>query len=361
MILGIRMTPRINRATLISRLAGNRDGAVAVLFAVMLPVLILAVGIAVDYMRAIQLRTALQGAVNSAALAGAKVYLDTSAASAAQTMASNYVTAAQAYLPPNTNFSSSAVASAGYAYGTSSGTVGYNVSVTASAKLQTVFIPSFMSSGFTVSVAAVAENPIVTATADFSGWYSSAGDQNTISWYDVPSNNGTPANSALNQIYSNASGAHNQTAPTFQTTSGQKIGFALKNVTGGNAGYGSNHYGGAEGSTHYFYSHYFPPSKIAYPSVTQNCSLQSETVSGSNLTDQTAPSNGSCTNTSPQYATITCSQLGSTIVRYFWNDMGGPTDDKDYNDAEYNISCTGVTSSSEIAAGNGPTQIVLVK
>ena len=31
-------------------------------------------------------------------------------------------------------------------------------------------------------------------------------------------------------------------------------------------------------------------------------------------------------------------------LTYYWNDMGGATDDKDYNDAVYTVTCSQVSS-----------------
>ena len=155
--------------------------------------------------------------------------------------------------------------------------------------------------------------------------------------------------------------------------SSQKIGFALVNVTGGLTGnYGSNGYGGAYQSTHSFYSSLPNPSSSVngYNSSNNgsnvngvngatgnNCSVQSSVVptSGTNP----SASGGSCyPNNSFQYMAPTCSQLGGKTIRYFWNDMGGGTDDKDYNDAEFNFSC-GANASG--LGASGPQNVVLVK
>jgi hypothetical protein len=43
-----------------------------------------------------------------------------------------------------------------------------------------------------------------------------------------------------------------------------------------------------------------------------------------------------------------CSDLSGNSYKYYWNDMGGTTDDLDYNDMEYTFSCSGGSGS-----GNG--------
>ena len=88
-----------------------------------------------------------------------------------------------------------------------------------------------------------------------------------------------------------------------------------------------------------------PPSKIAYAGVTQNCSLQ-VTVGGT-----TSPTKG-CTNSLPVYATVNCVKASGMTLKFFWNDMGGTTDDKDYDDATYTITCSKVDTSA-------PTGMVL--
>jgi hypothetical protein len=66
--------------------------------------------------------------------------------------------------------------------------------------------------------------------------------------------------------------------------------------------------------------------------------------------------------TSKQYAAPSCSDLNDPNVlkpgqamRFFWNDMGGVADDRDYNDGEYNVTCTSPQQSS------APRGVVLIK
>jgi hypothetical protein len=87
--------------------------------------------------------------------------------------------------------------------------------------------------------------------------------------------------------------------------------------------------------------------------ISQNCNLYVQ-VSSSPVTGTTAPSSGSCFSSLPQYASPSCSQLNGQYANFYWNDMGGVTDDKDYNDAEISISCSGISGN-----GNSATTVYL--
>ena len=63
-------------------------------------------------------------------------------------------------------------------------------------------------------------------------------------------------------------------SPISLSSATQQIGFAMKNVTGQLCSYGSNQYGGAQGSTHMFYSNLVPPSQNAYSAIGVDSSLQ---------------------------------------------------------------------------------------
>jgi hypothetical protein len=65
----------------------------------------------------------------------------------------------------------------------------------------------------------------------------------------------------------------------------------------------------------------------------------------------TPPVSGSCTSSMPSYAYPSCSQINGQYLTFYWNDMGGNPDDKDYNDAEITLSCTG--------SGNNATSVYL--
>ena len=211
---------------------------------------------------------------------------------------------------------------------------------------------------------------MVTAAADFTGFSASAAaTRPTIYLRNVPTDGSLPPSSKLEP------NLHQRAGPWFEpallrqddrrrkpgrgatpSRSGQRLGFVLVNVTGGMASYpngATNSYGGANGSTHTFYTQLSPPSLVAYPSVTQNCTVQTAVIAGSQM--PAAPT--SCTSSLPQYATPTCAQIGSQQVRYFWNDMGGNPDDyeRQIRDAEYTFTCSGAV------AGSGPSRVALIK
>src|SRR5471032_955223 len=81
-------------------LLGDRRANVMVMFAGMGFGLVLMVGAGVDYTRATQFKTALQNAADSAALAGASVYVSTTTDTDGSTAAQAYYTAAKPKLPP---------------------------------------------------------------------------------------------------------------------------------------------------------------------------------------------------------------------------------------------------------------------
>jgi Flp pilus assembly protein TadG len=341
-----------------NRLARERDGAVALLFGLMIIPLILAIGIGVDYARAAQFRAQLQGITDSAALAGAAAFVSCASQSAGTTAATNYFNNAKTNLMPNSGFTSGLTVTPGPT-SCSSSTTTFTMTVTATTTVPTTLMSLYKSS-IPITTTATASNPVVQASFNFNGFTSSACDLNTIYWYVLPSDGSLPTTANMNLMWAN-----NTPTPTGSITvpiaASQKIGFALKNVTGGQCGYGSNQYGGAEGSTHYFYSQLTPPSSNAYSTVTTDCSLQvikgtTSTTRGVTTTSFASPGT-QCysSSTSPTeasvltYAAPSCSQLNGATYEYAWNDMGGTSDDKDYNDMVYQFSCSGGSSGS----GNG--------
>jgi Flp pilus assembly protein TadG len=343
--------------TFITRLARERDGTVALLFGLMIIPLILAIGAGVDYARAAQFRAQLQGITDSAALAGAAAFVSCASQSSGTTAATNYFNNAKTALTPNSGFGSGPTVTPGPS-SCSSSTSTFIMTVTATTSMPTTLMSLYMSS-IPITTTATANNPVVQATFNFNGFTSSACDLNPIYWYVLPSDGSLPTTSNLNLMWAN-----NTPTPTASITvpiaASQKIGFALKNVTGGQCSYGSNQYGGANGSTHYFYTQSTPPSSTAYPTVTTDCSLQvlkGTTTTSRGVTTTTFASPGQQCYTGSQETTAltdaapSCSQLNGATYEYAWNDMGGTTDDKDYNDMVYQFSCAGGSSGS--GSGNG--------
>ncbi len=344
------------------KFARDRRGNVMVMFAGMGFGLVLMVGGAVDYTRATQFKTSLQSLADASALAGASAYVSAATAANGVTVATNYWNNGLSWLPPNSGVGTPTITA-------SSDASGYYVQVSVPAStIKTTFLSLVMNS-ISVAVAAKAKDPIVSATVDLNGWTSDAGDGNSVYWYKVPEDGSIPAftqanidNQTFNLIYSNVI----TTAPTlsFSVAAAQKMAFVFVNVTAGNApGWNyCNQYGGCTGSTHIFYSQLNnpnaatatdAPSGYGYPNgssynggVVKNCSLQVTAYTGTAPTQ--SPTFGATPGTScltppaqiNAYFEPSCASMGSNSIHYAWNDMGGATDDTDYNDGQYNFSCT---------------------
>jgi Flp pilus assembly protein TadG len=386
-----------NLPTLIRRLAYNDKGAIALIFGLLIIPLILAVGVGIDYARAVQFKTQLQAATDDSALAGASAYVasGTAGQTLGTTAATNYMNNAITALPHNNGVTFTVTPGTT----SSSGNVtAFQMTVTAVATFPTTLM-SIWQSTMTITTSATANNPIVDAKFDTAGFTSSACDANTIYWYIVPSGGGIPAASAMNQLWTNNSSSPTSTA-TFQVAASQQIGFALQNVTGGRSSsyggctYGGNGYGTNQGNTQWFYSSLQAPSSDAttapggastgsnakictsncdsesqgYP-TTQDCSLQVIKGTGSSGTTFSSPlqqcftsngynewghsGSGQTMTTEMTNAVTSCSNLAGNTYEYAWNDMGGTTDDWDYNDLVYQFSCSGGSSGG--SGGNGTT------
>ena len=82
-------------------LARDTRGSVFVLMAIGLLALATATGAGIDFARALNFKSSLQGMVDAAAIAGASVYLNAGYSTQASTAAGNYLTNATANLPAN--------------------------------------------------------------------------------------------------------------------------------------------------------------------------------------------------------------------------------------------------------------------
>jgi Flp pilus assembly protein TadG len=410
-----RLRPRMRWFALaqdrVCRFRSNDRGNILVISALMSVVLIYSVGVAVDYMDAVNFRTTLQSTVDSAALAGATAYTTCTATGSgsettAQTIATNVFNATalpwhNGTITPTATGSTSGTACPG----TPSS---FNMTVTASGTVPTTFMSIIMPS-MSVSATATAVNPVVNATANAGDWFSSAWDGNYIYWYPIPSDGSIPTFNAANMLDGN--GDLNPTDGTFHflftnmplemsggsaiassqsisIAASQKIGFILHNVTGGRLPYGSGQYNGqTQGSSRTYYSQlanpdasvttsdgsnnggftsgFYNPSSPHYPLLTctnngvsypcgnaQNCSLEVVTTTVSDLNNNIVPTqaqNVCYGNTQVPLTGESCQQLGSQAVYYQWNDMGGGYDDMDYNDSEYGFYC---------GSGAGAPQVV---
>jgi hypothetical protein len=296
----------------------------------LVPVLLIAGG-GLDMMRAVQLRSELQAATDSAALAGASVYMSATAGSTAQATATRFMAKAVTQMPYASNVTFTVTPSAASA-------AVYSVSVAAQAQVPNSIL-SMVSSDTAITVMSEARSAGYKVAFSLSSFASNSADANSIYWYVVPANNGVPSYSDLNLLFSNTAGSSSRDISAIVGT-GQKIGFALQNVTGGISSYGRNAYGAAPGSSHIFYSHLVPPSSAAYTLQLFNCSLQT-TMQGGLL------SNGFCSLGAPNNATVNCNQTPGRKITYKWNDMGGLVDDKDYNDAVFNVTCPSSPSGAD--------------
>ena len=339
-----------------SRLSRDERGGVAVWFGVMCIPLLFFAGAGMDLARGFNQKTSVQGAVDAAALAGAGAYTTTSQSDAAKAVSDNYMaTWAKANNVPSLTFQSTP-----NLVSTNGNVTAFKMTVTASSTIQNTLMQMTKGSN-QVGATATAQNPVYSLKINMAGFSSSAIDSNSISYYVVPTDGSVPTTTT--PLYSNTGTAPSSGSLVLPTTASQRIGFMLTNVTNGNAtatkctifiifqnctpgnDYGTNQYGGQSKSVHYFYSHLMPPSKIAYPGVTQNCSLQV-------IVDSSAQPAQGCTSSLPQFATVNCVQAAGKVLHYYWNDMGGTTDDKDFNDAAYTVACAQV--------GSGTQQLSLV-
>ena len=381
----------------IRHLNRNADGSVAILFGLLMIPLVVAAGVGVDYGRAAEIRANLQSAVDAAALAGASAYTNPSAETSATTLAQNYVTNTTSTMPSGVSVVSTSVTPGTTGSGNN---VAYTMSVSATLSVPSMFM-AVVRGPITVSAAATARNPVVTASFNMGGFVSYACDINKIYWYIVPANGGVPDASAMNLLWSNNTESPTTTG-SFNVAASAKIGFAIENITGardpslGGCNYGNNMYGAQPGDTQWLYSSLQPPSldwniapggtntgtngtyettqdcalvveqgtynsrtgSWSYPSAPQGqCYTSSGLSENTNTYDRYGNMDGVCNNcgsgatmtTEMTSAAPSCSDLGGNSYQYNWNDMGGTFDSYNYgNDMQYNFSCSGGSGS-----GNG--------
>lgn len=396
-------------------LRSDRRGVVAVMFGLMLVPILLSVGAAIDVARTATCRRLLQDAVDNAALAGGAAYTGpdqaNNAAGVARTnfASASFPTALVVGTPSVTTEQGT----------TNFGGTAYNVTVTVSASLGTTFM-SLAVPSLSLAATATASNPLLQPKVSLGSFAASAQDWNAVYLYAVPTSNGVPdyatipPASSLYEIGSNcnrssaawssgsrcngqagASVPAGQTMPVVAAT--QPLAFALENMTGGltagSGGYGNNGYGAQPGHTNWFYSAYEalaqPPSQTTNYSYTQtlqigpisipvgtrtttypttanptpNCSLLVQQVDPAKL-PTSPPAGGKCFGVADpasgsQYATLSCAQMAGRTFMFWWNDMGGGSDDRDYNDAYYTVSCTGGGNGG--GSGTGNAAVVLTR
>lgn len=428
------MTRRFNLANALSRFRRSRRSNVLLMTALMATVLMYSVGVAVDYMRAVQFRSTLQNTVDAAALAGATAYTSCASGTAsggvvnAQNIATNVFNATalpwhigSVALTANGSTTGSSPCSAGTGNPTA-----YQMTVTASnVPIPTTFL-SLIQPSMAISATATATNPVVTATANAAGWGSSAYDANLIYVYPIPSDGSLPSFpgggtigslASPNATVTNSQGvkftflfsnlASSNGSYTLNFAVSQKVGFMMYNVSNGKYCYVERSGGNpvstgsvnaaqtkcvnssdsgqyrpnqAPGSVHQFYSQSNNPNSATTmadgtttggynsgynnhgSSTVQNCSMQVITTfraadgttrpvtveninalvypNNSGVSNYNAPITGNCYgNTVQPFVAMSCQELAGQAVFYEFNDMGGHTDDYDYNDAEFGFYC----------------------
>ncbi len=363
----------------VGRLARDRRGVFGIIFALLALPLIAVLGVAVDYARLVQFKTQLQATVDSAALSGAAAYVTASDDSSAVTVATNYMTANEVLLPSYIGTVTKTISATQVASGANEGNT---VTVSATGQIGTTFLRIY-SPTMTASATAVAVNPQVSITITANNFRASAGDGNTLWYWEVTSGQTTtvpnPNDFASDQKLASNTTTANSTVTVNGLTSTQQLGIALQNVTGEVDGYyGCTQYQTASGltteaqcykATQWFFSNTMPPSDTTYyysptgqpynatgyQAVTQNCSVQTA-LTATLPTSLSPPTSGSCFSSLPTDSIFNCGQLNGQYLTYYWNDMGGYTDDKDYNDAEISISCAGASGS-----GNSATTVYLAQ
>lgn len=381
----------------------GRKGSISLIMAGSLIPLMVAIGVGVDMSRMTLAKTALQAAVDGAALAGANAYVSPTSQNAAQAASVSYFdTFTQA--GSTTTGSRNATAQPGTLSGALSVNNSYNVTVTASAKLPMTFMNIAGYSNLTVTARAVAANPLVqpilshgigtTGGVGLDKPRSDAYDWNSAYVYAVPlDGNGDPQWAVLPpsdqivQISSNCSSTYSSAWSSNSLCNGQPhatftnkklppimlnqpIAIVLINMTGGVKQYGGNQYSSPDGnlillSTNLLASNQSPSangdwdtsiiSKIfgqtitkqststTYSQVAGECSLMISQVDPRQTPIE--PPHGRCFNLNDQsaglqFANLSCAQMAGRTFAFWWNDMGGGRDDLDYNDTAFMMTCT---------------------
>lgn len=352
------------------RLWRDTRGSVTVTFALLLVPMMLILGLSFDYARLVQVRAALQNAVDEAAVAGASAFTGTSAATTAQTVATNYFN--QAILPPALTRGTPTVTT--NANGTTNGSIGtntaapaYSVTVTASATVNLTLL-SLISPSIAVNATATAGSPITSASASFQTTIKQACDRNTAYLYEVPTKSGggydyssvpTFTTGANGNYYFIASSDTTVPTPSGNTpptmTPNQPLGIALYNQTNGNVSNnngcnvtGANSYGAPPNAQQWFYSSLVANGQS--PSQNTNYTYT--------VTVSTQTSNGN---------TTIISATGSQLYQGTWTSLGNftvPTVQSGNNNlyqflgvnAGSNSNCTSVIN-SQSTSGHGSSAV----
>lgn len=405
-------------STWFRRARDDRRGSVAVIFALMLIPILLAVGMAIDLTRQSNAQSAFQSTVDAAALAGATVYTSTTTASTASQVASRYFVTNKLPTGVTLIGTPTIVAQAGTMYnGQNSYNVTVTANATISttfmsiAKFKTLNLNATATAGNPLLQAKITVGPTGSFAADFNSVFMypiPMGSNN------LPDYTAFPPASSFYQISSNCNSGNGdwnsnakcngefasviypgQTIPVIPATT--PLAFAFVNQTNAaeqatvNSGYRQG-YGNTSLNYEFLFSaplsigksptlyannpspiynlaNYFTgfgsqtQANTTYPTAdapaASNCALQITVVDPNNLPTN-PPYPGVCLSpTDPrsgfQYANLSCNQMAGRTFEYWWNDMGGYTDDKDYKNMYYTVSCIGAGNLSTSNSGNPPT------
>lgn len=186
------------------------------------------------------------------------------------------------------------------------------------------------------------------------------------------------------------------TLPTKNTlpavSSDQPLGILFVNMTDGLTGNGKNQYqspleqynlfttaamsstsgpAGVTDNSRTVANYLIPNSNIPHSATTYgtsnttsgNCSVIIQQIDPGNPPTK-APASSSCFKNNDQdnlisgaqFANMTCGQMAGRTFMFWWNDMGGGTDDHDYNDLYFSLTCSpGATSTSGGTGSSGTT------
>ncbi len=233
---------------LIRRFLRDRRGNVSIMFMLFLLPLVFCAGAAYDYTRAVQFRTALQGAVDAAALAGASEYASQEAdGSTAVAVATNYMNSTIQNLPSGSSGSFTVTPGTTTSDGNNYATVGVSVTAQVPTTLMALVTPSMA-----VSVSATAEE-------DCNGSCGAAGSSSSSSWGGSGSSSSGSSSSGSSGSGSGSSGSSGSgssgSGSSGSGSSGGYGGSSGSSGSGSSGGYGgsgsSGGYGGSGSSGGY--------------------------------------------------------------------------------------------------------------
>lgn len=236
---------------------------------------IIAVGAAIDYGRAYMAATTAQGIVDSAAMAGATVFTDSSKSSLAQTTATTFFNTSKATLPNNvtvTNPVVTAVEGSSDCSTIPANTVTVSTTTTVGTTLLSALIKNV---SFTVT--ATGAYPLAKVSMQLTNFDfdATASDGSAIYWYKVPSDGSDPSPTILTKLVDNTTKSNPGAVLNACVGTTQKIGFALQDTPGlKDVYYITNTYGGSNGHSYYYYSSMWPPTALAYPTLKVDTALQ---------------------------------------------------------------------------------------